>query len=63
VKLAFRAKGDASKGELRVTAPTLPAQAVPGVYMLYVVDKSGVPSVGKQVRIRPETRGSSTPFR
>ena len=63
VKLAFRPKGDASKGELRVTAPKLPAQAIPGVYLLYVVDGNGVPSVGKQVRIRPETRGSSTPFR
>jgi hypothetical protein len=62
VKLAFRAS-DASQGELRVTAPNLPAQAVPGVYMLYVVDNTGVPSVGKQVRIRPETKGSSTPFR
>jgi len=63
VKLAFRAKGGPSKGELRVTAPTLPAQAVPGVYALYVVDTNGVPSVGRQVRIRPETRGPSTRFR
>ena len=63
VKLAFRPKGDASRGELRVTAPKLPAQAVPGVYMLYVVDANGVPSVGQQVRIQPETRGSTTPFR
>jgi hypothetical protein len=63
VKLAFRPKSDAGKGELRVTAPKLPAQAVPGVYALYVVDTSGVPSVGKQIRIRPETRGSSTRFR
>ena len=63
VKLAFRPKGDASRGELRVTAPKLPAQAVPGVYMLFVVDANGVPSMGKQVRIRPETRGSTTPFR
>jgi galactose oxidase len=63
VKLAFRPKGDASRGELRVTAPKLPAQAVPGVYMLYVVDNNGVPSVGRQVRIHPETRGSSTAFK
>ena len=62
VKLAFQAKGDPSRGELRVRAPKLPAQAVPGVYALYVVDANGVPSVGKQVRIRPETRGSTTPF-
>jgi hypothetical protein len=63
VKLAFRPKSDAGRGELRVTAPKLPAQAVPGVYMLYVVDANGVPSVGQQVRIQPETRGSTTPFR
>jgi hypothetical protein len=30
VKLAFQQKGDARKGELRVVAPKLPAQAVPG---------------------------------
>jgi hypothetical protein len=63
VKLAFTIKGAAKKGELRVTAPTLPAQAVPGVYALYVIDVNGVPSVGKQIRIKPETRGSSTPFK
>jgi hypothetical protein len=63
VSLSFRQKGDARKGELRVVAPKLPAQAVPGVYILFVVDKNGVPSVGKQVRILPETRGNTTPFR
>jgi hypothetical protein len=31
--------------------------------MLFVLDKNGVPSMGKQVRIRPETRGSSVAFR
>jgi hypothetical protein len=63
VKLAFEVKGDPASGEVRVRAPKLPAQATPGVYILYVLDKNGVPSVGKQVRIRPETRGSTTPFR
>ena len=63
VKLAFRSRGPASEGKLLVTAPKLPAQAVPGVYMLYVVDSNGVPSVGKQIRIRPESRGASTPFK
>jgi hypothetical protein len=79
IKLAFRAKGrgddddhDDERGgghknrdtdRLRVTAPTLPAQAVPGVYILYVLDENGVPSVGKQVRIRPDNRGKTTPFR
>src|SRR5262249_47792699 len=62
VKLAFHQKGgarddqgDAHNGELRVRAPKLPAQAVPGIYMLFVVDKAGAPSVGKQVRLKTET--------
>jgi len=63
VKLAFQVKGDPVKGEIRVRAPQLPAQAVPGVYALYIIDTNGVPSVGRQVRIKPETRGASTPFR
>jgi hypothetical protein len=62
VKLGFDAVRSAA-GDLRVTAPALPAQAVPGVYMLFVVDKRGVPSVGKQVRIRPDNSGPTTPFR
>ena len=33
-------------------APNLPAQAVPGIYMLFVVDKNGVPSVGRRVDLR-----------
>ena len=77
VKLAFRAKDDdepeddkddededdRQNGELRVTAPKVPAQAVPGIYMLFVVDKNGVPSMGKKVVLKPETRGSSPEFR
>jgi hypothetical protein len=47
VKLAFQVKGNASNGERRVPAPKLPAQAVPGVYALYIVDTNGVPSVGR----------------
>ena len=69
VKLAFHRKGDAHhdkgdahNGELRVRAPKLPAQAVPGIYMLFVVDKAGVPSVGKQVRLEPETHGDRRVF-
>jgi hypothetical protein len=57
VKLAFHVKDDGAKGELRIIAPNVPAQAVPGVYMLFVVDKDGVPSVGRQVRLKAETRG------
>jgi hypothetical protein len=63
VKLAFRVKGNAARGELRVVSPKLPAQAVPGIYMLYVLDANGVPSMAKQVRLMPETRGSSVAFR
>jgi len=33
-----------------VTAPSLPAQAVPGIYLLYVVDRAGVPSVANACR-------------
>jgi hypothetical protein len=46
VKLAFQVKHD---GELNVRAPKLPAQAVPGIYMLFVVDRHGVPSMGTRV--------------
>jgi hypothetical protein len=54
VKLAFQARrGD--DGELRVTAPRLPAQAVPGIYMLFVVDKNGVPSAGRRVDLKTKT--------
>jgi hypothetical protein len=51
VKLSHKAK---NKGELQVRAPKLPAQAVPGVYMLFVVDKHGVPSTGWRVDIKPD---------
>ncbi len=57
VKLAFRAKYDDDEGELRVRAPKLPAQAVPGIYMLFVVDRNGVPSLGRRVDLKPETKG------
>ena len=51
VKLAFHVKGPAARGELRVRAPKLPAQAIPGIYMLFVLDRNGVPSVGRQMRL------------
>ncbi len=60
VKLAFDAR-NAGARDLRVTLPNVPAQAVPGIYMLYVVDKAGVPSVGKQLRLMPTV--SSVEFR
>ncbi len=63
MKLAFKEKRDSRKSKLRVVAPKLPARAVPGVYRLFVVGKNGVPSVGKQVRLLPETRGEKLEFR
>jgi hypothetical protein len=62
VKLAFRAK-DRDDREVRVRAPTLPAQAVPGIYMLFVVDANGVPSLGHRLDIKPETSGQRVRFR
>jgi hypothetical protein len=49
VKMAFQQKGSSKKRELRVRAPKVPAQAVPGIYMLFVTDKNGVPSMGRRV--------------
>jgi len=76
VKLAFRVKDHGDKedrdnggrdgddeSELRVIAPKLPAQAVPGIYMLFVVDRNGVPSEGRKVVLEPETRGRSFEFK
>ena len=63
VKLAFHVKGNPNAGEVRVVSPKLPAQAVPGIYMLFVVDQHGVPSMGMQIRLMPETRGSNADFR
>lgn len=52
VKLSFQQKGAARKGEIRVRAPKLPAQAVPGIYMLFVLDQAGVPSLAKRVYLQ-----------
>ena len=54
VKLAFHQTRPPRRGELRVRAPELPAQAVPGIYMLFVVDDAGVPSVAKQLRLNED---------
>jgi Domain of unknown function (DUF1929)/Kelch motif len=45
VKLPFQVQ----ERKLKVSAPALPAQAIPGIYMLFVVDKTGVPSLAKRV--------------
>ncbi len=60
VKLAFHQKGASHVGELRVVEPRRAAQAIPGIYMLFVVDRAGVPSEGKQLRLMPETQGRSS---
>jgi hypothetical protein len=52
VKLAFKQKGAAHKGEIRVRSPKLPGQAVPGIYMLFVLDQSGVPSLANRVYLQ-----------
>jgi hypothetical protein len=52
VKLSFHQKGAAHKGEFRIRAPRLPAQAVPGIYMLLVLDGAGVPSLAKRVYLQ-----------
>jgi hypothetical protein len=51
VKLAFQQKGAAHKREIRIRAPKLPAQAVPGIYMLFVLDQSGVPSLASRIYV------------
>jgi hypothetical protein len=52
VKLSFQQKGAAHKGQIRIRAPKLPAQAVPGIYMLFVLDRAGVPSLAKRVYLQ-----------
>ena len=52
VKLAFKQKGAAHKGDIRIRAPKLPAQAVPGIYMLFVLDQAGVPSLANRVYLQ-----------
>ncbi len=41
----------------RVAVPQMLAQAIPGIYMLFVLDEAGVPSVAKRVYLEPESRG------
>jgi Domain of unknown function (DUF1929) len=61
VKLAFRGNGR----DLRVIAPRLPVQALPGDYTLFVVDSQGVPSIAKHLRVVDEVdkRGRGGPGR
>ena len=48
VSLEFT-RGD---GSLSVTAPPNPNVAPPGHYMIFVLNRNGVPSVGRIVRIQ-----------
>ncbi len=54
VKLAFEPHGNPRKGELRVHTPRLPAQAVPGIYMLFVVNRARVPTMAKRVDLKED---------
>ena len=42
----------ARKGEIRIRAPKLPAQGVPGIYMLFVLDQAPVQSLAKRVYLQ-----------
>ena len=55
VKLPFNHSGSPKPNTdtLSVKAPVLPAQAIPGDYMLFVINKNGTPSVAKHVRLLP----------
>ena len=54
LKLAFDPKGNPSKGEVRIYAPRLPSQAIPGIYMLFVLNRQGVPSMGRRIDLNEE---------
>ncbi|MEW5740827.1 MAG: galactose oxidase-like domain-containing protein [Myxococcota bacterium] len=43
--------GAGRNGKLEVKAPHLPGLAVPGDYMLFVVNDQGVPSEGQYVQL------------
>jgi hypothetical protein len=54
VQLPFRNDGRNEEhiASFTVTAPPLPALAIAGDYLLFVVSKAGVPSEGKHIRLR-----------
>jgi hypothetical protein len=47
-KLSFQISG----GNVEVTAPLTPREAPPGHYLLFILNRNGVPSVGKVVRVQ-----------
>jgi large repetitive protein len=46
-------RASASAGILTVQAPARSTDAPPGTYLLFVIDRGGVPSHGRIVRIEP----------
>ena len=53
-------KFTADASTLKVTAPANPNLCPPGHYMLFVLDKDGVPSVAKIIKIQLRQTGSIT---
>jgi hypothetical protein len=51
VRLDFEQRGRS----LKIKAPAVPGAAVPGVYMLFVLDENGVPSMARRVLVGPGT--------
>ena len=47
-KLSFAING----GDVEVKAPSLPRQAPPGHYQLFLLNRNGVPSAGKIIRVQ-----------
>jgi hypothetical protein len=43
---------DTNDGSLSVTAPSLPRQAPPGHYLLFILNRNGVPSPAKIVQVQ-----------
>jgi hypothetical protein len=50
VKLSFTQPGNSN--ELVISAPGMPAHAIPGDYMLFVLNEAGVPSIAKRIRLK-----------
>ena len=48
---------DKGKDQLEVTAPTKPAQAKAGDYMLFIVNNAGTPSMAKHIRLGVDKGG------
>jgi fibronectin type 3 domain-containing protein len=51
----------AGSGSVTATAPASPNIAPPGVYMLFILDANGVPSVAKMVSVGVQPPGASAP--